>query len=292
MFVTIITGLSIIFAWGASIVAESSLPGEALYPIKVNINESFQSAFAVSAENEATLQLWFIEERINEKQELEAQWKLTVEIASKIDAKLWAHRERFEEEKESMKNNNKLESANNLEVKFNSLVSLFWDDSSTGSLLIKASSNSEADTWNNNSESKSETNVSVKAESNTQSNVDTQKVINTTSKASLDVSTKAKIESKAAVNTTINNKARVEAIVDTSKSAIVNKVNDVAIESKADSETSINTATKLETKESTKVNVTGSNTTKTSTNISNDKASVKPTIEKSIELDSSTKIGL
>jgi hypothetical protein len=45
MFISIITGISVLFSGGASFAAETSLPGELLYPIKIYVNESVQSAF-------------------------------------------------------------------------------------------------------------------------------------------------------------------------------------------------------------------------------------------------------
>lgn len=208
MFVAIITGLSVIFAGWASIAAESSVPWEILYPIKIHVNESVQSAFAVSAESEAKLQLSFIEERFKEKSELRAEWKLTAELESDIEMKIKAHWERFQKETETMKNSNQWESATTLEVKFSTILSSY-------------------NTTNSNSTTESKT--TVKAESNTSADIDW--FIDDIFDSSTEVKTEAKSEIDAWIESSNEFITDVEAKVDSSIDTAIDVVNDVNIQS-------------------------------------------------------------
>nr|MDD3719723.1 DUF5667 domain-containing protein [Candidatus Gracilibacteria bacterium] len=125
MLATIITSLLIMLSGGVSFAAETSVPGDLLYPIKVNVNEAVQSAFTLGAENEANLQLHLIEERVKEKAALEAEGKLTADVDSEIKARIEKHSENFEKEKESIQNKGDDEVASKLELRFSSLIDNF-----------------------------------------------------------------------------------------------------------------------------------------------------------------------
>ncbi len=61
---------------GTSMVAESSIPGDTLYPIKINLNEKFQSFKATTLEEQALIEASHIEERLSEAEKLSEQNKL------------------------------------------------------------------------------------------------------------------------------------------------------------------------------------------------------------------------
>ena len=118
MFVKIITALSIFLVAWTSIEAQNSLPWDLLYPIKININESVQTALTFWIQNQAELQLDYIDKRLQEKQELKNQWKLTFTIESDIDKKIWFHTEEFNQKIYSLEKNISPELVQNLEKKF------------------------------------------------------------------------------------------------------------------------------------------------------------------------------
>lgn len=62
---------------GTSYVAQSSLPGDALYPVKLNVNENFESLMAVSPEAKADIDLKQVSTRLDEAEALNVSGNLT-----------------------------------------------------------------------------------------------------------------------------------------------------------------------------------------------------------------------
>lgn len=147
MIATIITTILIALSGWASFAAEASLPWDLLYPIKVHINEVVQSAFTLWAENEASLQLHLIEERVKEKVELEAKWKLTADVDSEIKARIEKHSEKFEKEKKSVEDDWDDEIVSKLELRFSKLIDNFWIQTA-----IQAWGNVNLGTWSTEQE--------------------------------------------------------------------------------------------------------------------------------------------
>ncbi len=83
--------IMMIVGGGTSFAASGAVPGDFLYPVKIEVNENFQSAFAISNEAEAKLQVKLAEERLKEAEELAARGELTAETSAKINANLKAH---------------------------------------------------------------------------------------------------------------------------------------------------------------------------------------------------------
>jgi hypothetical protein len=75
---------------GTSFAAQSSVPGDFLYPVKIGFNENIRAAFAVSADSEADLQADLLEERIEEAQALQIEGRLSGEVAKKVSGKITA----------------------------------------------------------------------------------------------------------------------------------------------------------------------------------------------------------
>lgn len=76
---------------GTSFAAQSALPGDTLYPVKVSINEPVEGAFAVSPQAKASFDARIAEVRLQEAQVLVAQHKLTPVLAAQIDANFQTH---------------------------------------------------------------------------------------------------------------------------------------------------------------------------------------------------------
>lgn len=62
---------------GTSYVAQSSLPGDALYPVKLNVNENIESLIAVSPEAKAEIDLKQVSTRLDEAEALNVSGNLT-----------------------------------------------------------------------------------------------------------------------------------------------------------------------------------------------------------------------
>jgi hypothetical protein len=78
--------LSVFLVTGVSFAAEGSLPGDTLYPVKVNFNEEFQSLIAFSPESKARFEIKRAERRLEEvgrlalHNKLETHWKGNLEV--------------------------------------------------------------------------------------------------------------------------------------------------------------------------------------------------------------------
>ena len=220
MFITIITALSILFAWGASFAAESSLPGEFLYPVKIHVNENIESAFTFGAENEAELQLERIEERLLEQSELSAQWKLSSDIENSIQLQISHYVREFEEDTKEIENKNDIDTSISLRLKLESLIP-----------TISSSNWVEAQTdiqWNINSwDVETQSNSSVGSEIN----IDTQGTLDTL----IDASVKAewKIDTTIGVSwEAVNDTAvRTSSEIDSQLEELIEALGDIDVNS-------------------------------------------------------------
>src|SRR3990167_1707644 len=78
--------LIIILGGGTAFVAAGSVPGDALYTVKVNINEPVKVAFAVSASAQAELQSKLAQERLKEAEELASENRLDAVVEAAVAA--------------------------------------------------------------------------------------------------------------------------------------------------------------------------------------------------------------
>lgn len=93
--------IMLIVGGSTSYAAEGAVPGDFLYPVKVEFNENIKSTFAISDEAEAKLQARLAKERLAEAQELAADGRLTAENAADLSARLKHHYEVAEEKNEA-----------------------------------------------------------------------------------------------------------------------------------------------------------------------------------------------
>lgn len=83
--------LVFIFTSGVSYAAESAVPGDALYSVKKNVNESLKVALATSAEAKANVQIELAERRIEEAAVLASEDRLDVETQGELASAFQAH---------------------------------------------------------------------------------------------------------------------------------------------------------------------------------------------------------
>jgi hypothetical protein len=102
MMAAILIGLLCI-GGGTSYAAEGSLPGDLLYPVKVNVNENIESALAVSNAAEARLQAKLVEERLVEAEELAARGTLDATASAELQSRIKAHYTEASEQSEQAK---------------------------------------------------------------------------------------------------------------------------------------------------------------------------------------------
>ncbi len=80
--------LSVFLMTGVSLAAEGSLPGDTLYPLKVNINEEIQSLMAFSPESKAKFEIKRAERRLDEVERLALHNKLEAHWKDSLDGRL------------------------------------------------------------------------------------------------------------------------------------------------------------------------------------------------------------
>ncbi len=72
---------------GTSIAARYSVPGDILYPVKINLNEKMGTFTAVSPEAKATVEAQHINERLSEAEKLSTENKLSETIKTQLESK-------------------------------------------------------------------------------------------------------------------------------------------------------------------------------------------------------------
>lgn len=89
----LILALMLTFSGGAALAANSALPGDFLYPVKVGMNEKIRGALAFTGEAEAGYQGDLAIRRIEEIEQLVAEGKLEVALQEKIEERFEKHSE-------------------------------------------------------------------------------------------------------------------------------------------------------------------------------------------------------
>ena len=91
--------LMLLVGGGTTFAAEGAVPGDFLYPVKVEVNENIKSAFAISADAEAELQADLLAERVSEVETLKARGDISDEqslaIAVRVKAQISEAEEAF-----------------------------------------------------------------------------------------------------------------------------------------------------------------------------------------------------
>jgi hypothetical protein len=100
----------LVFGAGTSFAAQGSLPGDFLYPIKVNVNENVKSAFLFGIKD-SEYEVARAVARVEEVKKLVAQNRLSPEIETKITARLNSHIAKVEKDVEELSTKGKLTSA-------------------------------------------------------------------------------------------------------------------------------------------------------------------------------------
>ncbi|MFN3188033.1 MAG: DUF5667 domain-containing protein [Candidatus Paceibacteria bacterium] len=93
-YMPIVILIALVIGGGTSFAAQSAVPGDFLYPVKTEVNESVRSAFTFGADAEARLQAKLIEERVAEAKELEARGELEGEAAITLAGKMQRNTEK------------------------------------------------------------------------------------------------------------------------------------------------------------------------------------------------------
>lgn len=119
---TFATAFSVIlvFALGVGTFSsvQRSLPGEALYPLKVNVVEPLEYTMAVGQVSKANLEIKNIDSRLREAELLEVQGRLSDSISSDLENKINAHSENFNSIISNLTTENKVDDNSDVNIDF------------------------------------------------------------------------------------------------------------------------------------------------------------------------------
>ncbi len=110
--------LIVLVGGGTTLAAEGSLPGDFLYPVKVDVNEKVVSSFHFSAEAKTEWEIRQAERRLEEAAKLESQSKFSNENKVEIEQKFSDHADRVELRIEDLESRGKISAAVDLASKF------------------------------------------------------------------------------------------------------------------------------------------------------------------------------
>lgn len=121
-FMPIILILALLVGGSVSYAAEGSLPGEALYAVKTNINESVRTIVAFSDEARASLEVSLASERLEEAEELAVTGKLDAETRAKVEKNFETHARGARERLTKLGEEKKFDAAMNVETKLDATL--------------------------------------------------------------------------------------------------------------------------------------------------------------------------
>ena len=107
-----------ILGGGTTVAAENSLPGDALYALKVGFNEEIRATFTFDTEAKANWEIRRVERRLEEASELSAKGSLNADARAKIEENFAVHAEKVSARIEDMEARGNVESAADLASKF------------------------------------------------------------------------------------------------------------------------------------------------------------------------------
>ncbi|MDO8564925.1 MAG: DUF5667 domain-containing protein [bacterium] len=110
--------IALLIAGGAGIAAETALPTDTLYPVKININEKLSTALTLGAKARAEHEIELAENRLEEAEGLAAKGELTSETRAVIEENFKEHALRVQERIEKFAERGETGTAAQLASKF------------------------------------------------------------------------------------------------------------------------------------------------------------------------------
>ncbi|MEK9159382.1 MAG: DUF5667 domain-containing protein [Patescibacteria group bacterium] len=117
-------GVFVVSASGLSYAAESTVPGDLLYPVKIHVNEQVQGFFYFDAKSKAQWELDRIERRLEEVETLKNAGKLDIKIKTEVKQELDVNAKAVVEHLKELKAEGKEEEVAEIESTFDSVFNL------------------------------------------------------------------------------------------------------------------------------------------------------------------------
>lgn len=107
---------------GTSFAAQGSIPGDVLYPVKINVNENVESFVAVSAKAKAEVEAKHAIRRLEEAEKLESKGELSVDSRAEVKARFSEDVEAMKRHREELKSKGETEAVLDLDDSFQARV--------------------------------------------------------------------------------------------------------------------------------------------------------------------------
>lgn len=130
---------------GTSAAAESSLPGDALYGIKVNFNEEVRAGIALGAEGKAEWDARRAERRLEETEALAQQGRINAKVKADLEARFAAFASRVEDRIKRLESDGNVRAAADIASRFEASLDAHADVLSRLGEKGNASAGAEAD---------------------------------------------------------------------------------------------------------------------------------------------------
>ncbi len=98
--------------------AESALPGEKLYSVKINVNEKIRSFLAIGDVSKASWEIEAVSRRLDEAEKLAKRGEISSETSAELEKSLDKSSSEAREKIMNIANSNKIEDAKNISSKF------------------------------------------------------------------------------------------------------------------------------------------------------------------------------
>ncbi|MEK7612240.1 MAG: DUF5667 domain-containing protein [Patescibacteria group bacterium] len=124
----IILAITLLLGGGVSLGAQNSLPGDALYPVKVNINERIRGALTLTSdEARANYQVALVARRLVEAEQVAQDGDINDTVLSRIEANFQRHADNVEERIKQLEAKENFEAAADVNARFENAVRVHED---------------------------------------------------------------------------------------------------------------------------------------------------------------------
>lgn len=120
-------GVFVVTASGISYAAESSVPGDMLYPFKVRVNEQVQGFFHFDSKSKAQWEIDRIQRRLEEAETLKNKGKLDIKTKHELKEELKINTKIMEEHIKDLRAEGQEEAAAEIESSFDTLFTIHED---------------------------------------------------------------------------------------------------------------------------------------------------------------------
>lgn len=124
MYAKIATLLILLSGTGTAFAAENTIPGDTLYGVKVNINETVRGALALSPEAKSNWEAQIAERRLDEASKLAVQGKLSAELGTKLETKFTEQTQKIKDRIAKLQEAGKDDSASELSTRLQSALQI------------------------------------------------------------------------------------------------------------------------------------------------------------------------